>query len=432
MLPRPIDSNHFNTSIKTTVSLYDSIQQCLKAKRNIIKSVTLIRGPYSRLEITNALKECKHLTSLTFNDATLGESSDPVEEVELNKLRELIVSEGSSNVLAIVSTESLKSFSYHSWKADVALALDFLSRQKTLERLEIFTNTFFLNDVMLGFPFKLKCLEICRADLAKVSSQFISYLKLHLGSLEKLSLRSQLNEEILGFIFRSANKIQILKIDVKELPSIEEAWFWDDIESMESVQELKVCGKFLNADVARKFLALFPMLKKLEVLFLHALCISSDGNEDLSQALPALLPHLEHLIFLKLVYYDISFAHNLRIFFPHLKKLSGHIDSEIFCFNLFIQFIDDHRMSLEEISVVQPSVRCYDLEIFTAISECPNLKILCFEEISRFSYSDFVRLLDRKAAWTLKFKHLSKEDIYHFPDDKQIFKRLFDSKSELQ
>lgn len=311
---------------------------------------------------------------------------------------------------------------------DIPLILGVLSFQAELEKLKIdIGKEFFLNDThkdaLLCFPFKLKRLELVLDeefhDIHRcVSREFINLLKIHLATLQKLSLHTcsdlSPNEEIMRFVLHNINNIQILVIAVDKLPSVETSWFWNGIEPLRSVQELEVRGHFLDIDVARKFFALFPLLRSLNIFF----CSLGDQIEVLHE-LPTLLPHLQHL---KIDDLDYELHHHLV--FPQLKKLEfGYTHS-----NIFIHLINDHRQSLEEISIYTEESR-----MFLAINDCPNLKFLSLSFACKLLYNDFEYLLLKTTPWIVKFKYWKLDfsnnhwrcEIFHFPDDKEIFKRLW-------
>lgn len=284
---------------------------------------------------------------------------------------------------------------------------------------------------MLELPFKLKHLVIDQTSLNGVSRQFIDYLRLHFASLHTLSILSNLNVDILGFVLRNMRTIQILEIDVSELPSVETApWFWDGIEPLQNVQGLKIARTFPNRDIAVKFFALFPSLRSLDI---------SDAfrfENFWFNKLPAIFPRFEQLESCGLHWHTVYpfwlndiYVDGNPVIFPKLRKLTV-IDLYEFhhkqWFDYFcIPFITDHCSTLKDITIeFRAETKCVESkingEIYDAINECNNLKRLCFTSGPDHHYGDFESLLSKENPWKLKFS--SKEGTYHFPDDKKIFK----------
>lgn len=399
----------FNVRIN---SFNDSCLTFLKLHKNI-ESVILHGKTFDRQQIAAILNETNQITSLTFNKVMMQqESAEEIEVVTLNQLENFTLFASDNNLLTTFSTNALKSFLCYPRSGNNSLVLELLSRQASLEELTIpSADYFFRNDVSLSLPFKLKCLNVNLIDLRRVANQFIKFLRLHLSTLKELSMMfCRTNEDVLGFVLRNANRIKVLEILVRDLPNIGAAEFWDGIEPILSVQELTVGTYFLNVDVARRFISLFPLLESFKsphLLYGH-----------LFNELPIMLPHLKQLKF------SLAGADHRRLVFPRLKKLELDICQSN---STFISFINDHRLNLEEFTCLSTP----NNSIFPVINECQNLKILRLSARTFVKCDTFDRLLQKTTSWILKFdRHRCASDVenindlvFHFPDDKAIFKR---------
>lgn len=369
-----------NFSNVKILAINKSVVEFLKLHnvKSLILSGNYLGSSYSISQITQVLKENKSLTSLTLSYGKLIESSEVVEVVELNKLEHLSIIGAFDNlVLANIIFNSLKTVVIRNCSSlNYSLVFDLLYRQTSLDKLVIYYGEhFFGHVVVVNLPFKLKHLVVTFADSERISRQIFDFLTPHIDSLLKLSLNSVLGEDILGLVLRKMKKVKILELCVHKLPTDEASWFWDELEPLTNVQELKIYKIFPNTKVARNFFKLFPSLKNLDAFHLNSYWFTE---------LPTMIPHLEQLIFRYRDWYmkqlDVenkSSAHESRLIFPKLRKICVHeADLNDFYSNSYSSY-----QALRMIPIFHTKAEGINPELYDVCDECSNPKCVSFRKL---------------------------------------------------
>lgn len=394
---------------------------------HIIKSLELqvikldARGKDSFLNVLNRMRL---LENLKFENVTI-EDATPDQKAPMHHLKNLTFKSSDVEILGLISTDTLKSFSISDGKKDenVELIIDFLHNQPELESLKFTGHTsmkFFNNSSIQSFPFKLKNLKVKKTDINEATDNFIEFLKCQQDRMDKLSIYSKIDERVLKFILEHLKGVSKLKLDVQNLPIIDKTSFWSNFDVQASVLELKVYNSFVNVETAKKFLWMFPNLKRFNAIKLETLSKNCWFNK-LLLALPEMLLRLEHLDVRTL--YKERTIRNPRLKFPHLKTLRVYKNCR--STNLFETFVSRHRSTLEKITIKK--VFHFDddneeikSEVISAIANCSKLKHF-YVGIERGS-GTFGIFMNKK-SFVLEMRNRSEADIerFIFPDDNAIY-----------
>lgn len=386
---------------------------------------TAQRTPLDKADLGMILKANKQLVNLSFVSVSMVGTSKEVDPAELIYLTNLKIHGTDTKkcpILETFSTTSLKSFSYTSptnrKDENYSAVWELLRHLASLEDLKIIGAAahFFSVEVINTFPFKLKRLKVKQTDFTENHIQIIFFIKLHRNTLQKLSLDSTLNEEVLGFVLRMT-KIQTLKIRVDELPLSTASWFWNGIEPLLGLQELKVYGRFPEINVARRLLSLVPSLKRFNPIKLKTNSLPrQDWFLYFLIDTTLILPQLERLS-VPFYYNNYRNWYN-RISFPNLKQLK--LDGLV---NQTDLLINDQRATLERITINNGgnilSIAAEKYLFENLIQGCLRLKYLEFGPDFHLRRYDFSELMEKTEPWVLMIGN----EKFCFPDDHEIFKK---------
>lgn len=148
------------------------------------------------------------------------------------------------NILELISATSLRSLKFSGYLSENKhKIINFLVRQEKIENLK-FENMpempIFCDNAINKFPFKLKVLEIHNYNPTITLRVLPVFLKFHLNSLRKLSLKADLHVDLLKFVLKNLSSIQTLKIYVHQLPSVDDSNFWDNLQAFRHIKTLCV------------------------------------------------------------------------------------------------------------------------------------------------------------------------------------------------
>lgn len=368
-------------------------------------------------DLFNGLSELKMLESLRFENVLLDDESKRKRSlpVELSKLKRLALIMSDFQIIGLIATTALDSFSVQTSliaSMDSDLLVNLLSQQHSLENLEVYggvVNPLLNNERVCKLPFKLNRFAIGKSSLHESSNNLQSFLHVHQETLTDLTVESALPVPLQVFIFKNLKKLTALQAPItRKLNYLQRQSGDTSTEPFPNMQRF-VADNLTDPSFMKS-------LKSIVALDMTSVAQARSWSD--SGALCQLFNLRELHVSQFFLLFPITFV-NLKEFHIHRTVPD----------NFFENFLRSHCDTLEKLTIGWIDASAFSRgTLVDTVNSCTKLKHISFTSDSPIVIRSFSKI-KRSFPWTLeaKFFTLRKSEnvevrvAFKFPDDEAVW-----------